>query len=574
MKNNLIAPVIIFLFSLLLSVPLLRPGFFTVHDDQQIARLFLFDKSLKTGQLPPRWVDDLGFGFGYPLFIFYPPFVYMLGEIYHLLGFGFIDSIKLVFFSSFLFSALAMYLFIKDLFGKTPAVVSALFYILAPYRALDVYVRGALAESFSFVWLPLILWSFYKLERTNKAAFLYLSATFLALLMITHNLIFMPFMLLLPFYLLYLVIKSNSKKLSIAHIALSFVIASGLSAFFWLPSLWEKQFTIVDNLLLVNLANYNIHFVYPQQLWNWPWGFGGSATGLADGISFKIGKIHIIVAVAALILGILHLFKDKFKSKFSILTSQLSFLFFALFLFAAFMTTFYSEPIWNLLPPLGYLQFPWRFLTFSIFFASVLAGALIYYLRLPILKLVFSTIFILLLIIPNLKLFKPQTYREDLTDKKATAKETINWYVSSSSFEYIPKGVELYRGSLGTNLFKIEKSQIPTQKIEIENDQAQIQMIKESPSNINFTISAASPTIIKVNIFNFPGWNLKVDNASVPIDDNNKFKLITSTIPEGKHSVRIEFTNTPIINIANALSLVTIFALIIFYIKKWPKIIY
>ena len=58
------------------------------------------------------------------------------------------------------------------------------------------------------------------------------------------------------------------------------------------------------------------------------------------------------------------------------------------------------------------------------------------------------------------------------------------------------------------------------------------------------------------------------------IDDNNKFKLITSTIPEGKHSVRIEFTNTPIINIANALSLLTIFALIVFYIKKWPKIIY
>src|SRR3989344_812108 len=469
MKNNLIAPVIIFLFSLLLSVPLLRPGFFTVHDDQQIARLFLFDKSLRTGQLPPRWVDELGFGFGYPLFIFYPPFVYMLGEIYHLLGLGIIDSIKLVFFSSFLFSALAMYLLAKSLFGKIPAVVSALFYTFAPYRALDVYVRGALAESFSFVWLPLILWSFYKLERTKKPEFLYLSAFFLAFLMITHNLIFMPFMLFLLFYLLYLIAKSNTKKLSIIRITLSFVIAGGLSAFFWLPSLWEKQFTIVDNLLLVNLANYNIHFVYPQQLWNWSWGFGGSATGLADGISFKIGKIHIIVAVAALILGILHLFKDKFKSKFSIPTSQLSFLFFALFLFAAFMTTFYSEPIWNLLPPLGYLQFPWRFLTFSIFFASVLAGALIYFLKLPILKLIFSTIFILLLIVPNLKLFKQQTYREDLTDKKATAKETINWYVSSSSFEYIPKGVELYRGSLGTNLFKIEKSQIPTQKIEIEN---------------------------------------------------------------------------------------------------------
>lgn len=574
MKNNLIAAVVIFIFSLLLSLPLLKPGFFTVHDDQQIARLFLFDKSLRTGQLPPRWVDDLGFGFGYPLFIFYPPFVYMLGEIYHLLGFGFIDSIKLVFFSAFLFSGLAMYLFVKDLFGKTPALVSALFYVFAPYRALDVYVRGALAESFSFVWLPFIFWSFYELERTKKAIFIYLSAIFLALLMITHNLIFMPFMLLLPFYLLYLVFKSKSKKLSIIRIAFSFAVAGGLSAFFWLPSLWEKQFTIVDNLLLVNLANYNIHFVYPQQLWNWPWGFGGSAAGLADGISFKIGKIHMIIALASLILGMLHLFKNKFKTKPSTFTSQLSIIFFTLFVFAAFMTTFYSKPIWDLLPPLGYLQFPWRFLTFTIFFASILAGAFIYYLRLPILKLVFSLVLTFLLVIPNLKLFKPQTYRGDLTDKKATSKETLNWYVSSSSFEYIPKGVELYQGDLGTNLFKIEKSQIPTQKIEIENGQAQIQMVKENPSGISFTISAASPTIIKANVFNFPGWHLKVDNREIPISDNNKFKLITATIPEGNHSVKIDFTNTPVVNLANALSLIAVFTLVVSYIKKWPKIIY
>lgn len=574
MKNNLIATVIIFLFTLLLSVPLLKSGFFTVHDDQQIARLFLFDKSLKTGQFPPRWVDDLGFGFGYPLFIFYPPFVYMLGEIYHLLGLGFIDSIKLVFFSSFFFSALAMYLFVKDLFGKTPAVVSALFYSFAPYRALDVYVRGALAESFSFVWLPLIFWSFYKLEKTKKAVFLYLSAAFLAFLMITHNLIFMSFMLLLPFYLLFLIVRSNSKKLSIIRITLSFAVAGGLSAFFWLPSLWEKQFTIVDNLLLVNLASYNIHFVYPQQLWNWSWGFGGSAAGLADGISFKIGKIHIILALAALTLGILHLFKDKFKSKLSIFNSQLSILFFTLFLFSAFMTTFYSKQAWDFLPPLGYLQFPWRFLTFTIFFASILAGAFIYYLKLPILKLVFSIIFITLLIVPNLKLFKPQTYREDLTNTKATSKETLNWYVSSSSFEYIPKGVELYQGSLGTNLFKIEKDQIPTKRIEVTRGEAQIQITKDTPSKINFTLFSTAPATIKVNIFNFPGWNLEVDNTSAPIDDNNKFKLITATVPEGKHSVRIEFTNTPIINIANALSLITVFVLIVFYIKKWPKIIY
>src|SRR3989344_6348587 len=168
MKTNLVLILLVLFFSILISLPLLKSGLYDMHDDQQVARLYLFDKSLRDGQLPVRWVDELGFGFGYPLFVFYPPFVYMLGEIFHLLGFGFIDSVKIVFFLGIFGSGLAMYIFARELFGKLPGAVSALFYMFVPYRALDIYIRGALAESFSFVWLPLILWSFWKLTSTGK----------------------------------------------------------------------------------------------------------------------------------------------------------------------------------------------------------------------------------------------------------------------------------------------------------------------------------------------------------------------------------------------------------------------
>src|SRR3989339_622315 len=118
MKKGLIPILLILFFSILLSLPLLKPGLYIIHDDQQIARLFLFDKALKFGQFPVRWVDELGFGFGYPLFVFYPPLVYMVGEMFHFLGFGFIDSIKLVFFNSIFFSGIAMYVLIKELWGR------------------------------------------------------------------------------------------------------------------------------------------------------------------------------------------------------------------------------------------------------------------------------------------------------------------------------------------------------------------------------------------------------------------------------------------------------------------------
>src|SRR3990167_5463306 len=573
MRNYLIITLLILLISVILSLPLLKPGLYVIHDDQQIARLFVFDQALKSGQFPVRWVDGLGFGFGYPLFNFYPPFVYFLGEIFHILGFGFVNSIKLVFFFSIFASGLAMYLFARLFFGRIPSMVSAMFYMAVPYRALDIYVRGALAESFSFVWLPLILWSFYKLAVTNKSIYLVLSSVFLALLMITHNLIFLPFMLILPFYSLFLIWKAEKKLLATSNQLLATILAFGLSAFFTLPALFEKRFTIVDDLLLLNLASYKIHFVYPQQLWNWTWGFGGSAAGLADGISFKIGKLHVLLSIAAFILSSICLFKSKVMSRLSVVSCQLSVVFFILFVFSAFMTTFYSKPIWDLIPPLAYLQFPWRFLIFTALFSSLLAGAFVYFLRLPILKLIAASLLIILVFIPNFKLFKPQTYQLDLTDEIATSKQVINWEVSSSSFEYLPKDVPLYVGELGTNLVKIKRDEIPKQKVEILSGVSTIENLKVKPSKITFDITAKEQTEVRINNFNSPGWQAQVDQARTSIDDNNKLKLVTLNVPAGIHQVKVEFKNTPIRTLGNSLTLATIIISMAFFLRpKWRKI--
>src|SRR4030042_1739712 len=503
-SKNIILIFIIFVFSVIAAWPLTKPGLYQIHDDQQIARLYLYDQSLKSGQFPVRWIDGLGFGFGYPLYVFYPPLVYMLGELYHLIGLSYINSVKLVFFSSILFSGIAIYIFSKEIWGKLPALITALFYMFIPYRALDVYVRGALAESFSFVWPPIILWS----------------------------------------------------------IVYSFC----LSAFFWIPALLEKKYTIVDQLLLVNLANYKIHFVYLQQLWDWTWGFGGSAEGLTDGISFKIGKLHVLLSIAALILTIIHLLKNKIK--LSVVSCQLSVVFFALFLLSAFMTTFYSKFIWDLFTPMSYIQFPWRFLIFTALFSSILAGVFIYLLRLTIVRLIVGSCLILLLIIPNIKLFTPQMYRSNLTDNIATANELINWDVSKTSYEYLPKGINLYKDDIGNNMVNLTKKDIPRQKIDIIYGNPQISNLTSQSDKISFQVKAKKQSKLQEKIFNFPGWNVFLNNNKVRIDDNNRLRLITFNVPQGNHDVRIEFKNTTVRKTANFITLVSIVFLLILVSNK------
>ena len=562
MKTNLLLLLVIFLFSVFLSLPIVKLGLYQMHDDQQVARLYLFDKSAKEGQFPVRWVDELGFGFGYPLFVFYPPLVYMLGEVFHLLGFGFIDSVKLVFFFSVFGSGIAMFILVKELWGRLAGLTASLFYMVLPYRALDIYVRGALAEAFSFVWLPLILWSYHMFYKTRKHIYWILSGLFLALLMITHNLIFLPFMLILPFYLLFLIFKSAEKRKFIVYCFLSIVLSLGISAFFWIPAILEKKFTLVDQLLLTNLADFRIHFVYLQQLWNWTWGFGGSAAGLADGISFKIGKLHIIVSLATFMLALALLVKSKKLSKLSIVNYQLSIVFVLLFILSAFMTTFYSKFVWEIIKPLAYLQFPWRFLMFTGLFSSALTGALIYLLRVTIFRLLAFFLLMILLLLPNLKLFKPESYRFDLTDESATAKSTINWDVSKTSFEYIPKGIGLTEDEFGHPMINLNQYQIPMQKIEVSPETAKIYNLEPSSSKIKFGIDAFSRTTVKANVFSFPGWNLEIDGKPMSFSDNNPFKLITFEVDAGAHDIVLEFKRTFIRNLADFVSFFTMLAII------------
>ena len=88
------------------------------------------DKLLSEGQFPPRWSGDLAFGYGYPLFIFNYPLPPLIGEVFHMSGLNFLDSVKAVFFLSLITSTVGMYLFLKSLFNsKLAAILGSLFYL-------------------------------------------------------------------------------------------------------------------------------------------------------------------------------------------------------------------------------------------------------------------------------------------------------------------------------------------------------------------------------------------------------------------------------------------------------------
>src|SRR5258706_11747847 len=89
--------ILVTLISLPSVVSLFHTGFFVTDDGNwMVIRLSAFFEALRHGQFPVRFLPRLNFGYGYPVADFlYPLFMY-LGVPIHLLGFGFVATIKII----------------------------------------------------------------------------------------------------------------------------------------------------------------------------------------------------------------------------------------------------------------------------------------------------------------------------------------------------------------------------------------------------------------------------------------------------------------------------------------------
>src|SRR3989338_9976126 len=103
------SPIAILILLIALFIPAfidtISVGYYPMHDDLQPMMQLVMDKCFRDGQIPCRWSEDLGFGFGYPLFNFYPPLPYYIGQIFHWSGLSYLDTVKAVGILGFILTA-------------------------------------------------------------------------------------------------------------------------------------------------------------------------------------------------------------------------------------------------------------------------------------------------------------------------------------------------------------------------------------------------------------------------------------------------------------------------------------
>ncbi len=528
-----IIPIIFLLILSFWSIkPLFNQGFFPVHDNVQVERVYEMGRALREGQFPVRWVGDLGYGFGYPIFNFYAPLPYYVGGFFNFLGLDAIVATKLMFGIGILLAVISMYILASSFWGRLGGMLSAVLYLYSPYHALDIYVRGAVDEFWAMAFLPLVFLGLYKIYKNGSPI---LGSLTLAAVILSHNL---TAFMLIPFLVIFFLILlrySPQKKHFILNTLYLILLALLLSAFYWFPALLEMKYTNVLSQI-VGGADFRKHFIDLTQIWDFPWGFGGSA-GLQSGISYKIGKLNIVL----FIISVLFFFFQPKKLKIYkpiVLLSMVG------FIAAIIMTNKISLGLWEVIRPLSFIQFPWRYLEFAVFFSCLLAGIAVS-LLIPKFKVLIVVILVIAVLFYQNKYFEPQQYIQ-ANSSQYTNQDHLNWEASKISDEYLPLG------------FPIPKYSTDTANREV--------LINPQDSFVykKYNFKSATFSKIVLPVAKFPGWEVSVDRQRVMLSNS---PLLSMTVPAGAHTIEAKFVNTPVRIIGNLLSLIGLIITVVMLTK-------
>lgn len=522
------------LFSLFSTSNLLHTHDGLVH----LARVGAYSKALHDMQIPVRWAGDLNYGYGMPLFNFMYQVPYLVSSLFLFVGFGLVTAFKLSLATSFILSGIFMYMFAKAAFeDEKKALLVTVFYQFAPFRLVELLIRGSFGEVYTYAFFPLILFGLIKFQKTRSYRYLVTTVLSTLLLIISHNALSLVFFGIAVFFVLFL---SKTKK---DFLLLFGVLFLGLvsASFYWLPALLEHKYTYGD-LFMKDL--YKSHF--PPFLNLLIPNFNNSRI-LNDGaVAVQMGVFHLI----AIALGCYLLIRRKTPSN----GIKLFIFSFIILVCAIFFMQPISKVFWQNITILRQFQFPWRLLGVVCFSSAVFSVS---FLSLALFKKpFFFGLLLFLTIVSTLYYWFPQEGYDKID-------ENYYWNFPLNTTYYGETDVIWSAGPA---------KGYPTSRVEVIDGDAQIKNFYKKSQLHTFVIDAKTDSYVIDHTQFFPGWKVYMDGLLLPVqfqNPNHRGEL-TFTVPKGIHAMRVVFTETGIRILADILSIISLMTLIPlwFFFKK------
>ncbi|MBI5620963.1 hypothetical protein HY949_04235 [Candidatus Gottesmanbacteria bacterium] len=528
MKRHILPFILILFVSYWAIRPLVGSGYFPMHDDTQVARVIVMGRALLNGQFPVRLVSGLGYGYGYPLFNFYGPLPYYFGGGLSAVGVDPVVATKIMMAVGMVLAGISMYVFGAAVFGRTAGILAAALYVFAPYHAVLLFVRGAVGELWGYALLPIIFLGWYigknpKRERSG----IWIGGLGLAGVILSHTITgYVIVVLYTVGLLLCSLIFLLKKKLLSSYVrfhALVLMVGLGLSAFFWVPAIIEMGYTNVADQIGGG-ADFRDHFVCAGQLWNSLWGFGGSVRGCIDGLSFKAGKLHIVLGIVGLLFAVAHLKKGFWNHTVGLLS--------LIAIGSVVMTTSFSRPVWEWVPGMSFIQYPWRFLSGIALSLSAVGASLLVWINNRGVRVTLCMTICIVVIITSAKLFIPQ-YMYEKPTALFESPEDISWRASRVSDEYLPSGFQA-----PASIDHIARGIV----LSDPNGGLRVETEIDTETYGKLQIESRTSRKITLNRVYFPGWDYWVNGKRQEIVVENGLPVIV--VPQGRSVVELRFGNT------------------------------
>ena len=564
--------------------PLLQP---TLTDSADVLlhlyRVVALQDAVAQGQLFPRWLPDLAYGYGFPLFVYYAPLSYYITLLFT--GLGAINALNLSFILAMLLAGTGTFLFLKSRFGPLAGLVAGVAYGYAPFLLLNTLSRGSLPAAWALAAFPFVFWIFGLLitrstqsDKFHLSILVPIAGLIFGIALLMHN---VSSLLFGPFLALYLgtelVVQyfwrkhqphldtrlTTYLKLVVLPLAVAGLLGAGLAAFFLLPAMFEKDFAQVERVIITPDFDFRYNFVTIRQLLSLP---QPANTGLLNPhYPFTLGVVQVALALVAL--------AGSFRLKQVRQRSIVLFCGFGM-LGVIFMMLPISLEVWEQLPLLAFVQHPHRLLGPASFMLATLAGISVVVLP-KWLRLWFSVVAIVLLFLAAVPLLYPR-YHNNLpafpSQLDMMAYEHTGGAIGTTSFgEYLPVWVQQVPQE--SPLETMYQSGAPIERLDnaFLPPGAQILEATYGFNQADIRIDTPEPMQAVFHTFYFPGWQATVDGQPAPTAAVTERGLIGVTLPEGQHQVRLSFTETPLRTTANWLSVIAFAAIVALFVLYFVR---
>jgi hypothetical protein len=329
----------------LLAWGIWRNGLPTAIDGQlHFYRLLELHWAVQNGQFYPRWLPDMVFGFGAPVFNFYPPLTYWVAEIFVLLGASPVLALKISYSLAVLLLVGSAYALGKAIWqAESAGWVLALAYGFAPYVYFNLLQRGAYPELWGMAVLPLLLnriWAYLHAPSGRRNTRLLEVALSASALVYAHSL---SALMALPLAGVLSLVWARGNWQRWVGLAVAGLLTLGLSAAWWLPFLRESQFVQLHRATQLTFVVFSNNWNTLASLFHPPLQFDPSQMGQEIPVSLNWGVV---------MLAGLAVWRGKPRRQVAVWAGLVG-----VYLWLQLPI---SQVIWQTLPGLRYLQFPWR----------------------------------------------------------------------------------------------------------------------------------------------------------------------------------------------------------------------